>query len=194
MLSKVIKNMVEQRFGHQIRYPRDADALALHISTVCKTGLSGSTLKRLFGFTKRKGNEQPRLYTLDIISTYLGRKGWEELAGQLIKGSVDVNFVTMEELLPAKLKKGEIIQMGYEPGKEITLQYTGKGQFTVSDSNDGRLSVTDMVKFQKAVLHYPLLINEVTHAGDSTGQYVVGRISGITYIKKIRDEKQPAKK
>ena len=193
MLSKVIKNMVEQKFG-QIRYPRDCDALALHISTMCKTGLSGSTLKRLFGFTKSKGNEQPRLYTLDIISNYLGYKGWEELAMQLIKGEVDENFVSLDELIPGKLKKGETIQLGYGPGKEITLQYTGKNQFIVKASNDGKLCATDMIKFQKAVLHYPLLINEVTHAGNNAGQYVAGRISGITYIRKIRDEKQQGKK
>lgn len=186
--------MVEHKFGHQIRYPRDCDALALHISTVCKTGLSGSTLKRLFGFTKRKGNEQPRLYTLDIISDYLGNKGWEELAAKLIKGDVDINFVAMDELLPGKLKKGETIQMGYEPGKEITLLYMGKSQFIVKASNDGKLCSTDMIKFQKAVLHYPLLINEVTHAGNNAGQYVAGRISGITYIRKIRDEKQLSKR
>ena len=189
MLSKVIKNMVEQKFGHQIRYPRDCDALALHISTVCKTGLSGSTLKRLFGFTKRKGNEQPRLYTLDIISDYLGHKGWEELATKLIKGDVDTNFVAMDELLPSKLKKGETIQIGYEPGKEITLQYMGKGQFSVTASNDGKLCVMDVVKFQKAVLHYPLMINEVTHTGNNAGQYIAGRISGITYIRKIKNSK-----
>ena len=190
MLSKVIKNMVEQKFGHPIRYPRDCDALSLHIHHVCKTRISGSTLKRLFGFVKNKGVEQPRLYTLDIISTYLGHKGWEELAVQLIKGTINTNFVTVEELSPGKLKKGEVVQLGYEPGKELTLTYTGKNQFIVTASNDSKLCAMDTVKFHKAVSHYPLLINEITRAGNNAGQYVAGRISGITYIRKLKPEKQ----
>jgi len=190
MLSKVIKNMVEQKFGHPIRYPRDCDALSLHIHHVCKARVSGSTLKRLFGFVKNKGVEQPRLYTLDIISTYLGHKGWEELAAQLIKGAGNTNFVAMDELSPGKLKKGEIIQMGYEPSKEITLSYVGRNQFLVTASNDSKLCAMDTVKFQKVVSHYPLMIHEVTRAGNNTGQYVAGRISGITYIRRLRSEKQ----
>lgn len=188
MLSKVIKNMIEDKFGHPVRYPRDCDALAAHISKECKTGLSGSTLKRLFGFTKSKGNEQPRLYTLDIISDYLGHKGWEELAARLIQGNVNANFIAMDELSPNKLKKGDVIQMGYEPNKEIMLEYAGKYIFRVTASNDNKLCTSDTLRFTKAVSHYPLLINDVMRAGTNIGQYLAGRLSGITYIRKIRDK------
>lgn len=188
MLSKVIKNLVEHKYGQPIRYPRDCDALSLHIFQVCKTRISGSTLKRLFGFVRNKGIEQPRLYTLDIISNYLGHKGWEELAAQLVQGSKINNFIAMDELSPNKLKKGELIQMGYEPSKEITLEYAGKNIFRVTASNDNKLCPSDTLKFTKAVSHYPLLINDVMRAGTNTGEYVAGRLSGITYIRKIRDK------
>ena len=83
MLSKIIKEKIHHRFGNEVRYPKDCEALAQHISNQCKTRISGSTLRRLYGFVK--GIREPRLYTLDIIAEYLGYKSWEQLLGSFEK-------------------------------------------------------------------------------------------------------------
>jgi len=190
MLSKVIKNMIEDKFGQPVRYPRDCDALSSHISKECKTGLSGSTLKRLFGFTKRKGNEQPRLYTLDIISDYLGHKGWEDLSKKLMIGETPSDYIELEELVPEKIKRGEIIRLGYENHIEVALMYLGKQQFEVIESTDKKLNPGFLLKFKKAVAHYPLPIAEILDGKLNTGPYVVGKVSGITYIRRYKGDRK----
>jgi hypothetical protein len=66
MLSEIIKQKIEERFGKAVRYPKDCEALASIISSVCNERVSASTLKRLYGFVK--GVEQPRQFTLDLIA------------------------------------------------------------------------------------------------------------------------------
>ena len=178
--------MIEDKFGQPVRYPRDCDALSSHISKMCKTGLSSSTLKRLFGFTRSKGNEQPRLYTLDIISNYLGHKGWEDLSGKLMVSDPPSDYTELEELIPEKIKKGDAILLGYEQDKELSLRYLGKQQFEVIESQEPGIKPQSIVKFKKAVAHYALPISEVVSDNENTGPYVLGKVSGITYIRKLK--------
>ena len=66
MLSEIIKQKIEERFGKAVRYPKDCEALALVISQDCNERVSASTVKRLYGFVS--GVEQPRRFTLDLIA------------------------------------------------------------------------------------------------------------------------------
>jgi N-acetylneuraminic acid mutarotase len=69
MLDETIKKKIEVQYGHSIRYSKDCEALAAHISTKVGLNISASTVKRLFGFVK--STSKPTKYTLDIIAHYL---------------------------------------------------------------------------------------------------------------------------
>ncbi len=77
MLNNSIKKQIEDVYGHEIRYPKDCDALALDITLKTGCTISPSTMKRLFGFIKT--DSKPNQYTLDTIAIYIGYKSWEEL-------------------------------------------------------------------------------------------------------------------
>ena len=89
-----------------MRYPKDCNALADHISALCKTKISGSTLKRLYGFVK--GTQEPRLYTLDIISEYLGFRGWENYSLSLDKSDSAVSK-ELENSNPNRSGRGQTV-------------------------------------------------------------------------------------
>jgi len=76
MLNDNLKKQIEIVHGHEIRYPKDCDILALEISSKTECKISVSTVKRLFGFTKT--TSKPNQYTLDTIAIYLGYKSWQE--------------------------------------------------------------------------------------------------------------------
>jgi hypothetical protein len=183
MLSKVIKDMLEEKFGATIRYPKDCEALAAQISDACKQQISASTIKRLYGFVK--GIEQPRLYTLDVISSYLGYSSWENLLMSLNKQNRPSREI-IEHLVPSQLKKNSVIEIGYEPYRMITLNYIGKNIFEVVHSTDSKLHLGDVITFQSIDLHYPLQINEIKRSEKNVGQYLAGSVSGVTFIKKIQ--------
>ena len=181
MLSKLIKDKIHEKFGQSVRYPKDCNALADHISSMCKTKISGSTLKRLYGFVK--GTQEPRLYTLDIISEYLGFKGWEHLIQSLDK-SVSSESRELEKLKPEQVRKGQIVLLGYEPGKKIELQKQGNS-FLITSSNDRKLFPGDEVKFGVVELHYPLTFTGLSRKGENLGKLQIAAVSGITSIRKL---------
>ena len=183
MLSEIIKKRIEKKFGQSIRYPKDCEGLAAQISNITKTSVSASTLKRLYGFIK--GINEPRLYTMDVISSYLGYESWEELLSSLSHTDTS-DFIEIEQLVAQKLKKGELIQFGYEPNRLINVKYIGKNLFEVIYSENSKLRAKDILEFQNIVLNYPLVISDVKREGKSMGQYIAGKISGITFIRKIK--------
>ncbi len=178
--------MVEEKFGQAVRYPKDCEALAARISDACKQQISASTIKRLYGFVK--GIEQPRLYTLDVISNYLGHSSWENLLMSLNKQNRP-SRATIEHLLPAQLKKGSVLEIGYEPNRMITIRYEGKNCFNIIHSTEKKLLQNDVITIQSADLHYPLLVSEIKRGEKNIGQCTLGSISGVTFIKKIQTAK-----
>ena len=181
MLSKLVKDKIHQRFGQVIRYPKDCEPLAIHISQSCKTRISGSTLRRLYGFVK--GIREPRLYTLDIIAEYLGHQGWDQLISSFDKEK-EVAEKSLERLRPEQIKAGHTIRITYEPGKIIEIRKTGAAIQVVS-SNEKKLAANDEVKFKLLELHYPITFTHVFRQGESIGRMQVGTVSGVTAIKKV---------
>jgi len=180
MLSKLIKEKIEARFGKDIRYPKDCEALANHISESCRTRISSSTLLRLYGFVK--GIREPRLHTLDIVAEYLGYKSWEELIASFDKKEA-VQKKTIEKLKPENIKINQTVQIGYEPNRTIEFKKAGT-IFRIVSSNERRLLLNDEIKFSVIELHYPLTLTHVIREGKSIGKVQVASVSGVTQITK----------
>ena len=181
MLSKIIKEKIEQRFGHSLRYSKQCDALAQHVSKECKTSVSASTLRRLLGFVQ--GTGEPRLYTLDIIATYIGHKDWEQLLASFDKGGPEKE-ITLDRLSPKQIRNGQAVKISYQPGKKIEIQKQGSA-FLILSSNDRKLSAGDEVKFGAVELHYPLTFTGILRKGESIGKIQIATVSGITSIRKL---------
>lgn len=182
MLSIVIKKEIEKRYGRTIRYPRDCEALATEIATVCDERVSASTLKRLYGFVK--GTDEPRLSTLDIIATYLGCSNWDKLL-QKYSNIEYSEFAKIEELSVNQLMAGEKIEFKYEPNRIVLVKYNGSNNFEVLFSENSKLQTGDYFKTLNFVLNYPLFIQEVIRNKIDLGQYKAGKVSGLTSIKKV---------
>ena len=180
MLSKLIKQKIEERFGQAVRYPKDCDRLASHISEVCRATLSASTLRRLMGFVS--GMNEPRLYTLDVIAAYLGYKGWAELLDSFVHEYCEPEPV-IETLGAEQVKNGQVISLAYEPGKHVELEKVGV-VFKVLATNDKKIQSNDVVDFRIVKRHYPLTFTTVTRDGKSIGRVQVATVSGITAIRK----------
>ncbi|MBS1623418.1 MAG: hypothetical protein JST83_05325 [Bacteroidetes bacterium] len=180
-MSKHIREKIQKKYGQSIRYPKDCHALAEDISKVCKAKISASTLKRLYGFVQGATNE-PRLYTLDLISEYLGYRGWEHLLTDLTP-ETKVESHKIERLNAAQVKKGQVVAILYEPGKKLELRKTDEG-FLVLSSNDRKLIPDDLVTFRTLELHIPATFDSLVRKGTSQGKIQVATVSGVTGIRK----------
>ncbi len=79
MLPLSVKELIENRYGQKVRYPRDCEGLSADILAKANDRISSSTLKRLFGFVKAQN--YPNQHTLDVIAIYLGYPEWKDVPG-----------------------------------------------------------------------------------------------------------------
>ena len=183
MLSKITHAEIEKRFGKEIRYPNDCEALAGHISSETKQRISVSTLKRIFGLIK--GTKEPRLYTLDVIAKYLGYANWDIYFERFSKTD-NSEFANVEQLDISTLSVNDKVEFTYEQARQVIVNYNGSFTFEVLESINSKLQIGDILKISHIVRDYPLIISSVVRGGTDMGQFKAGKISGITNINVIK--------
>lgn len=181
MISAVIKEKIEAKYGKRIRYSKDCDALASDILHQTKQSISGSTVKRLFGFVK--STQEPRIYTLDVIAVYLGYGSFDELIGHLVNRPEAEKKLT--ELTSDKIDKGQKVKLQYDYGKELIIECTDDLIFEVLNCTGKHLHAHDVISFGQIQLSYPLFFSEVKRYEKSIGSVTIGQVSGITNIELI---------
>ncbi|MBN8695167.1 MAG: hypothetical protein J0L87_01445 [Bacteroidetes bacterium] len=186
MLSPVIRNKIEQKFGSPIRYPKDCDSLANSISKECRCKISGSTLKRLFGLIK--GTEKPRLWTLDLLANYLNHKSWEELLNHLTDNKPVVSQ-KIESVNSKNLTPGSVYQISFGKNTSVIIEYTGKNQYEVVEQERTVLLKSDVVFIEKIQLHLPLLVKSIQRGRLVLDGVLIGTVTGTTSIKLLSKNK-----
>ncbi len=184
MLSPVIKQLLENRLGKEIRYPANCEHLAFDIEKQTNQHVGVNTLKRLLGYIE--GVKEPRLFTLDIIARYIGFKNWDELLDDL-NLSGNSGFSTIEEIEIKNLSAGDKISFCYSPDRKVTIEYLEKNLFRVAESLNGKLQEGDIIEVNHFVLNYPLLVSNVERNGVMLGKFTAGKVSGITNLNLINN-------
>lgn len=179
MLSPIIKKLLETQLGKEIRYSSDIEHLSYEIEKHTGQSISTNTLKRLFGIIE--GIKEPRLYTLDIISRYLGFKNWDGLTEEL-ENQGNSSFTSIEELDVQSLQSGDTIVFCYSPDRMVHVKFIESNRFIVEKSMNSKLQQDDILSIDHFVLKCPLIINQVTRHGADIGKFTAGKVSGITSL------------
>ncbi len=183
MVSKVIRNKIEQKFGQRVRYSKDCDILAQQISDVTNIKISGSTIKRLFGMVK--GTKEPRLYTLDVIAAYLGYPSFDDLISEFNTSNSLEDDNAINEVKIEQLSKGEKVLVRYEPDKKLIIECLSNSVFQVLESVNTVLKPLDKIKLNQIVVSYPLFISEVVRHDKNIGKITEAAVSGVTFIERL---------
>lgn len=179
MLSPVIKKLLENKLGKDIRYSSDIEHLSFDIEKETNQRIGVNTIKRLLGLIE--GVKEPRLYTLDTIARYLNHKNWDELLESLDQ-SGNSSFSSIEEIDIQILNVGDKIRFTYSPDRIVTVEYISNNRFTVIDGLNSKLLPDDRIEVNHFVLNYPLIITNVIRNDVSMGKFTAGKISGITSL------------
>lgn len=182
MLSEIIKKRIEEKSGIKVLYSRDCDILANKISSESNCRISASTLRRLFGFVK--GTQEARVYTLDVISNYLGYSTWEDLI-KPFDPNENISSNSIIELKSNKLKLGEQYEYKFKPNAEVIIEFIGKSRFKVISSKRSQLKNGDIFTASVLTLHHPLFILNVERNGESIDKIIEAKVSGLTAIEKL---------
>lgn len=179
MLSPVIRKLIEEKLGKELRYSSDCEHLSYEIEKVTHQRISTNTLKRLFGFIQ--GVQEPRLYTQDAIACYLGYDNWDYLWAAITKEG-DSSFSAIDEIDINALKTGDKVRFEYSPDRMVLVKYQGDRKFLVLESQNSKLLIDDLIDVSHFVLNHPLLVSCVIRKDVTMGNFVAGKISGLTTL------------
>jgi len=182
-----LRDDIRKRAGFQDKTlsPSDFDFLEEDIKKeLSKTFINAKTLKRFFGYDRTEESSFIRLYTLDVLSQYVGYESWnayhEHL--QLLEGSGSGDFKG-EEINADDLSIGDTLRITWRPNRKSTLKYLGKQQFEITETENSKWQVGDTFFCRHFILGKPLYVDNLTDKNGvlKSAMYVVGEKSGISF-------------
>ena len=185
MITDTEKALIEQRFGREIRYSADVDALHYDVLAATGVNISVNTLKRLLGMVTDV--KQPRQFTLDTIAHYAGHDTWEAMS-LFAKEKGNSVFEDVESVAIASLDNGDIIELTYPPNRMVRMRHRHGDECVVIESVNSKLREGDVVDVSHLVLGYPLYAKEVTRDGMSMGSFTAGKTGGLSSIRIINEK------
>jgi len=192
---KMLLQKVVETHGYKIVHSKDCDNLAYNISEVCGESISGSTLKRLFGFIK--STSQPNKFTLNLLSRYIGHDDFNDFKSKYqLNSSVEIKNSVSEFLEVNKLP--EINYCDFTKGqKKIAEFLNSKFQLTSIIGEEGSGRTTFLTHFlsqsdlQKVTVIFSVsakqILNQICQINDSTQLLIIDGLEESVYnFKDIR--------
>jgi len=178
-----LRQDVGKKFGSRLATTADFNRLAEDMRNSIGETCGCSTLKRIWGYVS--GGTKPSISTLNILSRYIGYKGFAEYEAHLAQTEFKSSgHFQAESINASDLNIGEKLNLGWKPDRIVTLSYLGNNRFKVIESKNSKLQVNDEFEAGSFLTGYPLYLSGIYRNGQKTEAYVAGRDGGITILAK----------
>ena len=183
-----LKAAIEKVAMRKIVVKRDFEYLSMHIQNRTGVYISLNTLRRLW--ENDKYDITPRLYTLDSLANYVGYNSYAAFEKSMANGETkrSSGFLVNDYLVSNTLQKGQQVQITWEPGRLIIVEYIGCEMFKVIESINSKLSKDDTFQTDIITQGEPLYLNRLIHEGNEPTRYFCGKVSGVRYRIITNDE------
>lgn len=173
---------VEKKYGRRVATSTDFETLSVVIEMETGDLISSSTLKRLWGYVSL--NPTPRIATLDVLSRFIGKRGFKDFCEGLKDSHAFVStFFSSRCLDIASLQPGQKVTLGWAPNRIVVLDYLGDFNFEVVSNENSHLLPGDRFELSNVILEYPLVISKILRNGEYTPSYIAGQQGGINLMK-----------
>ena len=174
--------LVEKKYKKKLNTTTDFDEFSLHLDRHVKIGkISPSTLKRLWGYVN--DTHKPRVSTLNLLSEYIGHQSYDKFVEWLKSSSLyNSSFFTTRHISSAQLEIGDIVEIGWQPNRIVTLQYKGNSEYEVIRSINSKLQENDKFVTGCFIMGHPLYLPCLQRNGECTSSFIAGRNGGLTCL------------
>lgn len=180
-----LRDDIRKRAGFQDKTlsPSDFDFLESDIKKkLPQAAINAKTLKRFFGYDKIPESSFVRLYTLDVLSQYVGYENWHAYLEhlRLLEGNGSGDFKG-EEINVDDLSFGKTLQIAWQPNRKSTLKYLGNQKFEIIETENSKWQVGDTFFCKHFISGKPLYVDNLTDKNGilKSTMYVVGKDLGI---------------
>lgn len=165
--------------------PQDFEWLQNDIEeTVPKSTINAKTLKRFFGYDQTDTASLIRLYTLDLLSQYVGYANWDGYVEhlRLMEGAGSGDFKG-DEINADNLQLGDVIRITWQPDRKSTLKYLGNQRFEIIETENSKWQVGDTFLCRRIIIGKPLYVDDLTDKDGNlkSALYVVGENGGVLF-------------
>lgn len=180
-----LKLFVERKFGKVLYTTTDFEEFSLYLARITGTGVSSSTLKRLWGYVG--DSHKPRMFTLNVLANYIGYDSFTDFKSWL-KSSTRYNssFFNSSQVTSGELSRGVTVEIGWSPNRLVSLRYLGDSLYEVVSSANSKLRAGDRFVTGCFIKEQPLYLPYVYRDGIRTTLFVAGRNGGLTIINVIK--------
>ena len=176
--------LAEKKFGRRLNVSNGFEEFALLLSREVQTGVSVSTLKRLYGYVGDV--HTPRTFTLDILSQYVGYASFYDFCQWLRREyPCSSQFFSASKLSTSELSVSDEVEIGWLPNRYVRLLYRGETSFEVVEVRESQLQIGDILEASSFILGEPLCFPYILRNGERTSSFVVGRNGGLTLLNKV---------
>ena len=175
------------KFNDKALSPHDFKDLQLSIKVkVQNSSITDKTLKLFFGYDRTDDNSLVRLYTLDVLSQYVGFENWNAFLehSKLLSGEGSGDFVG-EEICSNDLNIGEMLHIEWNPNRKSLLKYLGYLRFEITETENSKWQVGDNFSCKHFILGKPLYVDDLNDKNGNlkSKMFVVGGKGGLTVVK-----------
>lgn len=180
-----LKLFVERKFGKVLYTTTDFEEFSLYLARITGTGVSSSTLKRLWGYVG--DSHKPRMFTLNVLANYIGYDSFTDFKSWL-KSSTRYNssFFNSSQVTSGELSRGVTVEIGWSPNRLVSLRYLGDSLYEVVSSANSKLRAGDRFVTGCFIKEQPLYLPYVYRDGIRTTPFVAGSNGGLTIINVIK--------
>lgn len=180
---KALQNAIEKTVNKKMISPVDFDKLSISIYEQTGEIISSMTLKRFWGYLGEKNIRQPRLSTLNILSSMIGYTDWKSFSNcnKNTENNIQSHFLEGKTLRTITLNPGTLIRLRWLPDRCVIIRYDGNEQFSILKSTNSKLSAGDTFRCREIIEGEPLYVSDVMHNNQKYNSYVCGKINGIKY-------------
>ena len=179
----LLKQTVEKIASRKMRTPRDFEYLSMCIFDATHILISPTTLKRFWGYLDNGKDYQPRRFTLDLLSLYVGYKDWEAYSSFSSSNTcVNSDYVKSPCIYATSLSRGETIKLLWDPDRCVSAKYMGEDVFEVIESINSKVQVGDRFCCGVFFENEALYLSRLTRGEEVLGAYICGKENGIKYL------------
>lgn len=178
-----LREAVEKAAGRKMNTPRDFNHLVACIQSSTNELISATTLKRFWGYLENDKVYRPFKHTLDVLSTFVGYKSWENFCNSSsATGSSQSDYLNNNRLYTTSLLNDDKITLLWGPDRKVEIKYLGLDLFEVVESTNSKLKVGDRFCCGHFIDGEPLYLSRLIRDNGVIGDYVCGRNTGINFI------------
>ena len=176
-----LMSLVNRRSAFPLSTVANLNHLAQEIKDSTGGSLSVSTLRRLLGMME--SHHVPSIFTLDILSRFVGFRGWHDFLAHAGDVEAQSQFLNGEVLRCDQLAAGTVVEVEWPPSRMCRLKSHGFGRFEVLLSINSKLAEGDTLRVQVMCVGQPMVATDIVRGSRHETVYVAGRVSGITALR-----------